>query len=105
MSDQQFQSLYQHALSVIEMEDLTKYIDLSKIRVNTLVIMGQHDTIMDLFDAKKAAEGIPQGQYVVVKGAGHFLHWENDAILDVYRAFFKQNLPELNSTIKSMCCL
>ena len=88
MSEEQYRSLYEHALFVTEMGDLNNYVDLSKIQVDTLVVMGQHDTIMDLFDAKKAAEKIPSSQYIVVKGAGHFLHWEREDILDVYRAFF-----------------
>ena len=84
MSEQHYQSLYEHAVFVTEMADLNDYVELSKITVPTLVIMGQFDTIMDLFDAKKAAAKIPQGQYRVVKGAGHFLHWEREDILDLY---------------------
>lgn len=88
MSEEQYLSLYEHAVFVTEMADLNDYIDLSKIKVKTLVVMGQHDTIMDLFDAKRASEKIPSCEYIVVKGAGHFLHWEREEILDVYRAFF-----------------
>ncbi len=94
MSDEQFRAFYEHSLLVTEMEDLTHYVDLSRIRVETLVIMGQYDTIMDLFDTKKAAEKIPNSRYHLQKGVGHFLHWEDDRVLQVYEDFFVNGLAE-----------
>lgn len=88
MSDEQFRAFYEHSLLVTEMEDLNHYVNLANIAADTLVIMGQYDTIMDLFDTKTAAAQIPNGEYRLVKGVGHFLHWEDDTVLDIYQAFF-----------------
>lgn len=99
MSDQHYQSLYEHATFVTEMADLKDYVDLSKVTIPALVIMGQLDTIMDLFDAKKAAQLMPNSQYRVVKGVGHFLHWESEAILDIYRDFFEQEQRALQKVL------
>jgi pimeloyl-ACP methyl ester carboxylesterase len=92
MSEEQFRAFYEHSLLVTEMEDLNRYLDLTRIRTNTLVIMGQYDTIMDLFETKKAAAKIPNSQYYVHKGVGHFLHWEDDEVLRVYEEFFENGI-------------
>ncbi len=95
MSDAQFRSFYEHSVHVTELEDLNHYVQLENIQAHTLVIMGQFDTIMDLFDTRKAAEMIPNGEYHLVKGAGHFLHWEKESILDVYRDFLERDMSRL----------
>jgi len=90
MSDDQFQSFYEHSVHVTELEDLNQYVRLENIQARCLVIMGQFDTIMDLFDTRQATSKIPKGEYHLVKGAGHFLHWEKEEILDVYREFLER---------------
>ncbi len=90
MSEAQFQSFYEHSVFVTQMGDLKDLVDLSKICVPTLVVMGQYDTIMDLFDTKKSTQIIPKGEFLLVKGVGHFLHWEKEFILSIYESFFQQ---------------
>lgn len=94
MSDEQYQSFYEHSVFVLEMGDLNKYVDLSAIKAETLVIMGQFDSIMDVFDTRKSANEIPNAQYQLVKGVGHFLHWEREEILARYEAFFNQRVGQ-----------
>jgi len=90
MTDAQFQSFYEHSVFVTQMGDLKELVNLSNIRVPTLVVMGQYDTIMDLFDTRKATDLIPKGEFLLIKGVGHFLHWEKDHILSVYEEFFQR---------------
>jgi len=92
MSDNQFQSFYEHSVSVTKMGDLKQHINLSRIDVPVLVVMGQYDTIMDLFDTKKSAQLLPYGEFRLIKGVGHFLHWEQPEVLSVYEDFFSAEL-------------
>ena len=90
MTEAQFQSFYEHSVFVTQMGDLKTLVNLKNIRVPTLVVMGQYDTIMDLFDTRKATKLIPNGEFLLIKGAGHFLHWEKEQILSVYQEFFQR---------------
>lgn len=88
MSEAQFMAFYEHSRSVRKMGDLKDHIDLSNIKIPVLVIMGQFDTIMDMFDAKNAAEMMADACFKIVPKAGHFLHWEQASIMDEYQDFF-----------------
>jgi len=92
MTEAQFQSFYEHSVFVTQMGDLKELVNLKNIRVPTLVVMGQYDTIMDLFDTRKATQLIPNGEFLLIKGAGHFLHWEKEQILSVYEVFFQRKV-------------
>jgi len=94
MTDAQFQSFYEHSVFVTQMGDLKELVNLKNIRVPTLVVMGQYDTIMDLFDTRKATQLIPNGEFLLIKGAGHFLHWEKEQIMSVYESFFQRKALE-----------
>lgn len=91
MNEQQLQSFYQHCIFVTEMGDLKSHMNLPLISVPTLVVMGQFDTILDFFDTRQATKLIPLGQFKLIKGVGHFLHWEQPEILSAYEEFFNQN--------------
>ena len=72
--------------------------NLALINVPTLVVMGQFDTIMDLFDTRQATKLIPQGEFKLIKGVGHFLHWEQPDILAEYQEFLQQNHTQCNAS-------
>jgi pimeloyl-ACP methyl ester carboxylesterase len=76
---------------VSQLGDLKQHMNLKLITVPTLVVMGQFDTIMDLFDTRKATKLIPAGRFQLIKGVGHFLHWEQPDILPIYEAFFEES--------------
>jgi len=90
MTEAQFQSFYEHSVFVTQMGDLKTLVNLKNIQSPTLVVMGQYDTIMDLFDTRKATKLIPNGEFMLIKGTGHFLHWEKEKILSVYKEFYQR---------------
>lgn len=98
MSEQQFQSFYEHSVFVTQMGDLKEHMNLSLITVPTLVVMGQFDTIMDLFDTRQSTKLIPLGQFKLIKGVGHFLHWEQPDILSEYEAFLQLHHAQCSSS-------
>ncbi|MFT6905023.1 MAG: pimeloyl-ACP methyl ester carboxylesterase [Oleiphilaceae bacterium] len=95
MSEQQFQSFYEHSVFVTQIGDLKEHMNLELIKIPTLVVMGQFDTIMDLFDTRKATKLIPHGRFKLIKGVGHFLHWEQPDVLPVYESFFDEDQIEI----------
>ena len=94
MNDQQFASFYEHSKSVTEMGDLKRYVSLESISIPVLVVMGQFDTIMDLFDTRNATSLLRNGEFQLVKGVGHFLHWEKPEILELYDDYFNHKESE-----------
>jgi pimeloyl-ACP methyl ester carboxylesterase len=88
MSEEQFTSFYEHSKFVTQMGDLKGHIDFESISVPVIVVMGQYDTIMDIFDTRVATGLFKQAEFRLVKGAGHFLHWEDASILEIYSEFF-----------------
>ncbi len=91
MTLEQFEAFYQHSKTVRKLGDLKEHIELKEIQAPTLVVMGQCDTIMDLFDAKQAAARMQQAEFMVLPNVGHFLHWEQPSILKVYQDFFAKD--------------
>lgn len=96
MTEQQFRSFYEHSVSVRHLGNLKNHINLANIKIPTLVVMGQLDTIMDLFDSKQATSMIPNGRFLMVKGVGHFLHWEQPDLMPIYEEFLVENDSLIN---------
>ena len=63
---------------------LTDIIDPTMIKVNTLMINGEKDTIIDVKDNEAFAKKIKKCKRIVVPGVGHFLHFENEQIMNMY---------------------
>lgn len=93
MSPEQFQCFYAHCDFVRETGHIDRFVDLQNIKANTLIINGDHDTILDLEDVSFARSLIPNCEVQVVSGAGHFLHFEREDILDVYKEFLARQAP------------
>ncbi|MEE8240661.1 MAG: alpha/beta hydrolase [Nitrospirales bacterium] len=87
MGTDQLMAFYAHSESVENARHLSDFIDLHKIEAKTLIINGENDAILDLGDAASAAERIPNCQFRVLPGVGHFLHFECEDILDIYKEF------------------
>jgi len=68
--------------------DLTSEIAFRDITAQTLAVNGQDDPIIDCDSLSYLETVMPSCERKVIRNAGHFLHLENVAILDVYRAFY-----------------
>lgn len=56
--------------------------DLARIRVRTLVLVGEHDRVTSLKESRVLAEGIPEARLVVVPGAGHLANQEQPEVVN-----------------------
>ena len=62
--------------------------------VPTLIVWGDHDRIIPVSHAHRAAEAIPGARLEILEGAGHFLPWRNaDQFLAVLEDFLKSTTP------------
>lgn len=84
MSEENLRAFYEHGLFVISTKKLGDLINLSNIKAKTFLIYGENDTIIDLEDVKFLASQIPHCEVRIVKGAGHFLHMEQEDAFDIY---------------------
>jgi len=87
MSREQFLSFYEHCEFVDKASDIEEYIELGKITAKTLILTGEYDAILDQSDIEKASSKIPDCEYKLIPGAGHFLHWEQPNLLHTYSEF------------------
>ena len=87
MSREQYLSFYEHCEFVEQASDISDFIDLGNITASTLILSGEYDAILDPKDIKKASTRIPDCEFKMIPGAGHFLHWEQPDILHTYSEF------------------
>ena len=60
----------------ISPDDLHSFGELHTIKVPTLIIWGDQDTILPRSDQETLAAAIPGSRLVVYAGAGHAFYWE-----------------------------
>ncbi len=87
MTEEQFQCFYAHCDFVQGAGHIKNFVDLQNIKAKTLIINGEHDTILDLEDVSFAMDRIPNCEARIVPGVGHFLHFEREGILPIYKEF------------------
>jgi pimeloyl-ACP methyl ester carboxylesterase len=93
LTDEQFDSFYEHIKVIASTSHLTDYADLGKIRAKTVIINGADDQLLDNRDLQTASRLIPHNELRILPDAGHFLHLEREEILDIYRDYLKANIP------------
>ena len=77
-------SFCEHGLEVLSVKTVSDHIDLKNIQVETVLIRGEEDTIVDLEDVMFLSSQMPNCQLKIIKNVGHFLHLESTQVFDVY---------------------
>ncbi len=98
MSHEEYLAFYEHCDFVAETENITEHIELAKIDADVMIINGENDSVIDLNDVRKATQLIKNCVWEVVPDAGHFLHFEDLAIIERYAAFFEGELSGVHLT-------
>jgi len=84
MTPEAIEAFCQHGQTVISAGDLTKVVDLGKVRCQTVLLHGENDVIIDAEDVRSLAAQIAHAEMRTISSVGHFLHLEKEEILDVY---------------------
>jgi pimeloyl-ACP methyl ester carboxylesterase len=87
MSRKDFLSFYEHCKFVEQATDIEDFVTLGNIKASTLIVIGEYDAIIDISDIEDASTRIPDCEFIMIPGAGHFLHWEKPGILHRYSEF------------------
>lgn len=66
--------VWQDALEGFVAEDTTA--ELAEIKVPTLIVWGNQDTVFPLADQQALANGIPRARLLIYPQTGHGVHWE-----------------------------
>jgi pimeloyl-ACP methyl ester carboxylesterase len=99
ISKENLQSFCDHGLNVISVQKFSDHIDLKKVSVETVLIRGEEDTIVDLEDVMFLSSQIPNSQLRIIKNVGHFLHMESEAVFDVYRELLSNTVSTINDYV------
>lgn len=87
LSDASASAFYEHCRNILTLGHLQDLIDLTRIKARTLIVNGAEDLIIDLNDMWVAEKLIPDCRCLLIKGVGHFLHFERPEILADYETF------------------
>lgn len=87
INDKHLETLREHIEFVDHVEDITKFINPENITTRTLVINGDEDTIIDIDDNKEFVEKMPNCEWRIAKNTGHFLAYENEAVIHLFTDF------------------
>jgi pimeloyl-ACP methyl ester carboxylesterase len=99
ISKENLQSFCEHGLNVLSVQKFSDYIDLKKVTVETVLIRGEEDTIVDLEDVMFVSSQIPNCQLRVIKNVGHFLHMESEEVFDVYRELLSNTVSTIDDYV------
>jgi len=90
MSREDLLSFYEHCKFVEQATDIEEFVTLSNITASTFIAIGEFDAIIDISDIEEASTRIPNCEFKMIPGAGHFLHWEEPSILKYYSDFLNK---------------
>ena len=75
--------------------DLREVVDLGRVSADTLIVNGADDPLIDAADRATTADCFPHAELRVMRGVGHFLHLEQESVMDTYLAFAQASSPAL----------
>jgi len=90
MSEEHIIAFLHHMQFVESMSRLEDLVDLGKIEVDTMLITGAMDTIVTPEDVLAVANRMKKCKCHVEPLCGHFLHFEDQSVLQHYKDFYKQ---------------
>ena len=103
LSEINLQAFCEHGLKVISAQNLSDHIDFKSIKVETVILRGENDIIVDLEDVNFLASQIPHCDLKIIKNVGHFLHLESDVVLDIYQDLLSNGIKHPNKTLMAQC--
>ena len=103
LSEANLQAFCEHGLKVISAQKLSDHINFKNIAVETIVIRGEDDVIVDLEDVMFLSSQIPNCKLKVIKNVGHFLHLESDVALDVYQELLSNGTKHADNAVMAQC--
>lgn len=90
-----FKQLHKQSDMFYSYSDLAELTEMNNISAETIIVNGSEDAITEIHDAERVFNLIPNCDFCLVEGAGHFLHFEKSEIISLYYDFFtgchKQN--------------
>ena len=89
-------SFLEHGLKVISVQKLSDHIDLKKVTVETVLLRGEEDKLVDLEDVMFLSSQIPNCQLRIIKNVGHFLHLESEQVFDIYRELLSNTVNNID---------
>lgn len=89
------EQLRAHSFLFVDDVDISRYVDLARIRARTLILNGATDPILDRDNLESATRRIPNCTGHLIPGIGHFLHNERPALLTTYETFFRGEEPTI----------
>jgi pimeloyl-ACP methyl ester carboxylesterase len=90
MSKEHFETFEEHSIFVNSIHHVRDIVDLSRIRAKLLIVHGENDSLLDSKNIMGVSRIIPNSEYINVKNAGHFLHFEHSDILKTYDSFLSK---------------
>jgi len=103
LSEANLQAFCEHGLKVISAQKLSDHINFKNIEVETVIIRGEDDVIVDLEDVTFLSSQIPNCKLKVIKNVGHFLHLESDMALDVYQELLSNGIKHADNAVMAQC--
>ena len=103
LSEANLQAFCEHGLKVISAQKLSDHINFKNIAVETIIIRGEDDVIVDLEDVMFLSSQIPNCKLKVIKNVGHFLHLESDVALDVYQELLSNGIKHADNAVIAQC--
>ena len=103
LSEANLQAFCEHGLKVISAQKLSDHINFKNIEVETVIIRGEDDVIVDLDDVMFLSSQIPNCELKVIKNVGHFLHLESDVALDIYQDLLSNGIRHSSNNLMAQC--
>ncbi len=87
LSDAQLVQVREQCATLAAGAELRQVVDLDRVTAETLIVNGSRDPIVDAADYPANAGCFRRAELRVLAGVGHFLHLEDEKVMDIYLEF------------------